>query len=66
MNEEDLKGMTVNERLYALDLMDSFDKAMKNRDSKKGIQVLLQAKLSEQQANETVTSILETPEKYGY
>jgi hypothetical protein len=66
MNEQDLKGMTVNERLCVLELMDKFDSAIKSRDSKASVSVLTEANLSIEQALETVTAILENPKKYGY
>jgi hypothetical protein len=63
---DELEGMTVNERLYTLGLMDKFDKAIKSCDSKGSISVLLEAKFTINQATETVTSILENPKMYGY
>lgn len=66
MTKEDLKGMTVNERLHALGLMDKFDGAIRKRDSEASISVLIEAKFTIEQASETVAEILQAPEMYGY
>ncbi|WP_024297001.1 hypothetical protein [Methylomicrobium lacus] len=66
MNEQSLEGMTVNERLFHLNLFESFDAAAKSRDFEAMVQVLLQARLSEQQANETAGAILANPVRYGF
>lgn len=61
-----LQGMTVNERLYALGLMDKFDIAIRNRDTKSATTVLMDAEFTEEQALETLAIILNSPESYGY
>ena len=66
MNDQELKGMTVNERLYAFGLMDKFDAAIRNRDLEASMLVLVEAKFTQAQANETVSSILRKPSTYGY
>lgn len=66
MTENDLKGMTVNERLFILGLMDKFDRAIRKRDSEASIKVLIEALFTVEQAKETVISILEDPEHYGF
>jgi hypothetical protein len=63
---EDLKGMTVNERLFVCDLLKSFDKATRRRDRGKMISVLLDAQLTNEQAIETVDTILKNPKYYGF
>ena len=63
---EDLKGMTVNERLFALKTFDAFDKAIKSNDTNTAIKILEQCGLTYPSAIETITSILNDPERYGY
>ena len=66
MTENDLKGMSVNERLYVLGLMDQFDSAIRKRDREASIRVLIEAKLKTAQAEETVAAVLDDPEHYGF
>lgn len=61
-----LGGMTVNERLYTLNLMDDFDSSIKSRQRELAIQLLEKAEFSNSQAIETVDAILHNPKKYGY
>ena len=63
---ENYEGMTVNERLYHFGLMDEFDKCILERDQNAAIRVLVKVKFNIIQAKETVGSILENPEFYGY
>ncbi len=62
----DLEGMTVNERLYTLNLMDDFDSSIKSRQRDVAIQLLEKAQLSNGQAVETVDAIFNDPKMYGY
>jgi hypothetical protein len=61
-----LKGMTVNERLYALNLMEEFDSLIKTTQREQAITILEKAEFSNSQAIETVDAILSDPKKYGY
>ena len=61
-----LEGMTVNERLYTLDLMDDFDSSIRSRKREIAIQILEMAKFSNSQAAETVDAIFNKPKKYGF
>jgi hypothetical protein len=63
---EDLKGMTVNERLFACDLFEVWEKAVNNRDRENMISVLLEAQLTNEQAIETVDTVLKNPKYYGF
>jgi hypothetical protein len=49
-SEEDFKGMTVNERLFSLGLINQWDEAAKTRNRQKMIETLLQCKFSQQQS----------------
>lgn len=66
MKEKDLEGMTVNERLYMLGLMEKFDSAIRSRNKKASESVLIEAKYSEAQASETVAVILNNSTKYDF
>ena len=63
---DNLEGMTVNERLVELGLIENFDQQIRQRNGKGAIDILLQAKFSSKQAEETVHTILANPGKYGY
>ena len=63
---EDLSGMTVNERLYAMRLLEAFDAAVKRRDKETLIALLMRTFLSRGEAEESVDAILRDPAKYGY
>jgi len=58
--------MTVNERLYACNLIDEWDKAVKNRDEEQMKKTLRKSLFSEEQSNETTKSVLANPSLYGY
>jgi len=66
MEEQDLAGMTVSERLFALGLMEDFDRAASNRDRGVLIAVLLKARFSRKEAEETSDALLAKPQKYGF
>jgi len=65
-SKEELKGMTVNERLFSCGLFDDWDIAVKNRDKNEMIKILIKTELTQEQALETTTTILENPKKYGF
>lgn len=60
LNEE-LGGMTVNERLYACGLIDRWDIAATRKNRKEMMQLLSEVALSEEQARFTVDTILANP-----
>ena len=66
MNKNELNGMTVNERLFHLNLMDEFDNSIKAKNGKLAVEILQKAQFSNEQALETVNAILNNPKKYGY
>jgi hypothetical protein len=66
MNDQEVKGVTVNERLCALRLIEKFDEAIRNRDLEVSVNVLVEARLSQTQATETVSEILKNPSIFGY
>jgi len=63
---EDLKGMTVNERLFALSKMDSFDQAIVSGNKEVAIKILEACELPNETAISTVKEILKNPKKFGY
>ncbi len=64
--ETDLRGMTVNERLFAMGLLDQWDEAAKTRDRIRMIQILSQCALSKEQCEETTDALLKNPSRYGF
>jgi len=66
MNEQDLKGMNVNERLLTLGLFAEWDIAAKARDGDALRALLRKARFTEQQANQTVEALLANPKRYGF
>lgn len=64
--ESELAGMTINERLYAMGLLNQWDSAANAKDRSKMIDILKQCALSEKQCIETVDTILKNPKKYGF
>lgn len=66
MIASDPKGMTVNERLFTLGLIEQFEAAVSKRDLEESVSVLIKAGLTTGQASETVLMIFENPEIYGF
>jgi hypothetical protein len=65
-DEPQVDGMTVNERLFELGLMDAFDAAIGNRDRDAAVDILKKARLTTDQALATVRAIFADPKRYGY
>jgi len=65
-SEAELKGMTVNERLFSLGLMDQFGGAVKARNRQRVIDVLLQCAFSQEQSEQTTDAVLKNPATYGF
>ncbi|MFO0991682.1 MAG: hypothetical protein U1E67_07115 [Hyphomicrobiales bacterium] len=66
MTEKRYAAMTVNERLFAADLLAQFDDAVNRQDRAAIIKVLCLVELSDEQAEEIADSILADPAYYGY
>ena len=64
--EQELSGMTVNERLFALGLLDQFDEATKSKNREQMIKILGQCAMTQKQCEFTTHTILKQPEKYGF
>lgn len=58
MDNKNLKGMTLNERLYALGLLDRYDEAAARKDRNELLNLLKECELTEQQAHASVEQIL--------
>jgi hypothetical protein len=56
--DNELSGMTMNERLYVCGLMDRFDAAIRNYNRREFIDVLTQIAFTEKQASEYYESLL--------
>jgi hypothetical protein len=61
-----LSGMTVNERLYTLGLLDEFSAAARRRDRHVMIELLTKAQLSATDSTGCADAILNNPKKYGF
>ncbi len=59
-------GMTTNERLFAANLLESFDATIQRRDFEGAVALLIKVEISPAGAEEIVTTIFANPEKYGY
>ena len=66
MNEDSIEGMTVNERLSHFNLFESFDNAARSQNLAVLVEVLIQARFSEEQANHTASALLANPKLYGF
>lgn len=66
MEEQFIACMTVNERLFHFGLFELFDDAARARDVPALVQVLVRAKLSEEQAMQTAKAVVADPRRYGY
>jgi len=64
--DKELHGMTVNERIYAIGLLDQWDRAAKARDRDRMIQILSQCALSQEQCVQTTDAVLKNPAMYGF
>ncbi|TPK91005.1 hypothetical protein [Mesorhizobium sp. B2-4-17] len=65
MSEPDeLAGMTVNERLFHVGILDRWDAAARRRDRNMMIALLEQVEVSEPHL--TVNAVLANPKMYGY
>jgi hypothetical protein len=62
---EELSGMTVNERLFSCGLFDRWTKAAKERKKEEMIGVLSEVALTKEQATEVVDKVLSNPAYYG-
>ena len=66
MDEPRYAGMTVNERLFAADLLDAFDAEVLKRDRKAMIAILARVEMTPEQCIQTTDAILADPRKYGF
>ena len=61
-----LSGMTVNERLFTLGLVDEFDAAARLRKRDEMVALLKRAELSDLDAASCTDAILADPRRFGY
>jgi hypothetical protein len=64
--DQELSGMTVNERLFTCGLFDRWDAAVRARRREEMISVLCDVALTKEQAAYTVDGVLANPAKYGF
>ena len=65
-SDEELSGMTVNERLFACGLLGAWGEAARDRDRSQMIALLLQTAIEREQAERTTDAVLKNPEMYGF
>ena len=65
-SDQELRGMTVNERLVACGLLDRWDDAVNKRNKEDMITVLLDVALTEFQAKNTAEAVIQNPKTYGF
>jgi hypothetical protein len=66
MRDDNINGMTVNERLVHFSLLAAFDAAVRSGDLDAVIGVLMQAHFSAPQARATAQAVLANPRYYGF
>ncbi len=64
MKDPKYDGMTVNERLYAADLLDAYEAAAMNGDRTTMIAILVRAEMTPEQSVQTTDAILADPKKF--
>jgi hypothetical protein len=65
-SDEQLRGMTVNERLFACGLLDAWDEYARRRDRSQMIALLLRAAIDREQAELTTDAVINNPAMYGF
>jgi hypothetical protein len=63
--DHELRGMTVNERLWVCGELDRFDSAAKKRNRENMIAILAAVAMTQDQAIQTTDAILANPTMYG-
>ena len=66
LSDDELSGMTVNERLFVTGRMTAFERAALSRDRQGMIDILMRVAFSQPSAAATTDAILANPSKYGY
>jgi hypothetical protein len=64
--DQELGGMTVNERLVMCGVIDKWDDAVRRRSRAEMIAVLRGVAMTEDQATQTSDAVLQNPKKYGF
>lgn len=63
--DQELSGMTVNERLFACGLLNAWEAAGRARRREEMIAILSQVALTQKEAAWTTDTVLAEPAKYG-
>jgi hypothetical protein len=61
-----LSGITVNERLFSLGLLDEFDSLVRGRKRDELVALLKRAELSDVDATSCADAVLADPKRFGY
>jgi hypothetical protein len=65
-SDQELGGMTANERLVMCGVIDKWDDAVRRRSRAEMIAVLRSVAMTEHQATQTSDAVLQDPKKYGF
>jgi uncharacterized protein YbaA (DUF1428 family) len=66
MSDDEVRGMTVNERLTHFGLVADFDAAVRARDADAVVVVLRRAQFLDAQVRATAQAVLANPRFYGF
>lgn len=64
--DQELRGMTVNERLVMCGLMHRWDEAVRKRNREEIVAVLRAVAMTDEQAVQTADTVLKNPQRYGF
>jgi len=65
-NDHNLRGMTANERLFTLGLLDEFGDAARHRNKNIMIDLLSQCDIPRSEAERIADMVLKDPQRYGF
>jgi hypothetical protein len=65
-NDNRFAGMTINERLFTAGLFKEWDRAARERNLPRMVEVLRQVELTAAEATAVTESVLQDPQKYGF
>ncbi|HLX27246.1 MAG TPA: hypothetical protein VKV24_02015 [Casimicrobiaceae bacterium] len=65
-DDQEINGMTVNERLARFNSFPEFDAAIRSNDRQAVVDVLIKARFTVEQAEYTAATVLSNPRHYGF
>jgi hypothetical protein len=64
--DQELSGMTVNERLFVCGVINNWNDAVRTRDRDEMIAILRSVTMTDKQVAWTVDTVLKNPARYGF